>query len=137
MGASSKEHLNTDIPKGKTGIKRVYGAFFYSIDGLISCFRHEAAFRQEVCLAFILIPIAFLMRVSHVETLLLVGSVMLVLLTELLNSSIEAIVDKVVTEFDPLAKRSKDMGSAAVLVSILWMSLVWIWILYQHFFNKS
>lgn len=109
-----------------TGFKRVVKALFYSFDGLASTFKHEAAFRQEAILAAILIPASFLMRVSLVEHLFLVASVLLVMIVELLNSAIEAVVDDISLKNRPLAKRAKDMGSAAVLLSLLNCFICWM-----------
>jgi diacylglycerol kinase (ATP) len=111
--------------KGQTGLKRVYNAFFYSIDGLKAAFQHEDAFRQEVFLSIVLIPLAFYLHTSGVGRALMIGSVLLVLMVELLNSGIEAITDRVSLENHDLAKRAKDLGSAAVMVSLVNVPLVW------------
>jgi diacylglycerol kinase (ATP) len=111
--------------KGKTGFERVRRAFFYSIDGLVAAYRGEDAFRQEVLLAVVLIPLALLSPVSGIAKALLVGSVLLVLVVELLNSAIEAVTDRISIEDHVLAKQAKDMGSAAVLVSLLLLAAVW------------
>lgn len=117
--------IDSNIHKN-TGCKRVVKALFYSFDGLGSTLRHEAAFRQESVLAAVLIPLSFLMGVSLVEHLILVSSIILVLIVELLNSAIEAVVDDISTENRPLAKRAKDIGSAAVLLSLLNCFICWI-----------
>lgn len=109
-----------------TGCKRVVKALFYSFDGLGSTLKYEAAFRQEALLAAVLIPLSFLMRVSLVEHLILVGSIVLVLIVELLNSAVEAVVDDISPQNRPLAKRAKDMGSAAVLLSLLNCFVCWV-----------
>ena len=111
--------------KGKTGFERLRRAFFYSIEGLIAAYRGEDAFRQEVLLAVVLIPVALLSPVSGIAKALLVGSVLLVLIVELLNSAIEAVTDRVSIEDHVLAKQAKDMGSAAVLVSLVLLAAVW------------
>ena len=111
--------------KGKTGLRRLWNAFNYSASGLWEAFRNEAAFRQELLLAVILIPIALFSHRSGSEKALLVGSVMLVLIVELLNSAIENLTDRVSLEIHPLAKRAKDLGSAAVLLSLLALAMVW------------
>jgi diacylglycerol kinase (ATP) len=108
-----------------TGIKRVFKALFYSFDGLASSMKHEAAFRQEVLLAAILIPASFLLNVPLAQHLALIASVILVLVVELLNSAIEAVVDDISLRNRPLAKRAKDMGSAAVLLSLLNCLICW------------
>ena len=119
------EHIDPNIHKN-TGFKRVVKALFYSFDGLASTFKHEAAFRQEAILAAILIPASFLMQVSLVEHLILIASIMLVMIVELLNSGIEAVVDDISLKNRPLAKRAKDMGSAAVLLSLLNCFICWM-----------
>ncbi|THF61923.1 diacylglycerol kinase [Pseudothauera nasutitermitis] len=111
--------------KGKTGLKRIWNALRYSLDGLRAAFRHEDAFRQECLLAAVLVPLALFMPVPGASKALLVGSVLLVLLVELLNSAIEATVDRVSLERHQLAKRAKDIGSAAVLIALLNLALVW------------
>jgi len=111
--------------KGKTGLERLRRAFFYSIDGLVAAYRGEDAFRQEVLLAVVLIPLALLSPVSAMAKALLVGSVLLVLIVELLNSAIEAVTDRISIEDHVLAKQAKDMGSAAVLLSLLLLAAVW------------
>jgi len=111
--------------KGKTGLRRVWNAVFYSMAGLAAAFKHEAAFRQEVVLAGILIPLVFFLPVSGMGRALMVGSVLLVLIVELLNSALEATVDRVSIENHPLAKRAKDIGSAAVFVALLNAVVVW------------
>ena len=101
--------------KGKTGLTRIWNAFLYSLDGLRAAFRHEDAFRQEVLLAVILIPAALLAPASGTGKALMIGAVLLVLIVELLNSAVEAAVDRISLENHLLAKRAKDIGSAAVL----------------------
>ncbi|MEO0509841.1 MAG: diacylglycerol kinase [Verrucomicrobiota bacterium] len=118
------EDIDPNIHKN-TGFKRVVKALFYSFDGLGSTLKHEAAFRQEAVLAAFLVPISFLMRVSLVEHLILVASILIVLIVELLNSGIEAVVDDISLRDRPLAKRAKDMASAAVLLSILNCFICW------------
>ena len=107
------------------GIQRVFKAFVYSLEGLASSMKHEAAFRQEALLAVILIPASFLLHVPIAQHLVLVASVILVLIVELINSSIEAVVDDISLRNRPLAKRAKDMGSAAVLLSLLNCLICW------------
>jgi diacylglycerol kinase (ATP) len=111
--------------KGKTGIKRVYNAFFYSMEGFRAAFRHEDAFRQEVFLAALLIPAALFMPASGGGKALMIFSVLLVLIVELLNSAVEAAVDRISLENHALAKRAKDIGSAAVLLALIGVPLVW------------
>jgi diacylglycerol kinase (ATP) len=116
--------------KGKTGVKRVWNALFYSLAGLGAAFRHEAAFRQEVLLACVLIPIALFLPVSTIGKALMIGSIFLVLITELLNSGIEAIVDRASPEIHPLAKRAKDIGSAAVFLSLINLAVIWALVIF-------
>lgn len=118
------EEIDPFIHKNK-GIKRVFKAFFYSLDGLASSMKYEAAFRQEALLAVILIPASFLLHVPIAQHLVLLASVILVLIVELINSSIEAVVDDISLRNRPLAKRAKDMGSAAVLLSLLNCLICW------------
>ena len=113
--------------KGKTGLKRVWSAFHYSLAGLGAALRHEDAFRQEMLLALILIPTALFLPATGVGKAMMIGSVLLVLIVELINSAIEATVDRISLENHRLAKRAKDIGSAAVLISL--MNTVAIWLL--------
>jgi diacylglycerol kinase (ATP) len=111
--------------KGKTGLRRVWNALFYSADGFRAAFQHEDAFRQEVLLACVLIPLALVLPASGVGKALMVASVLLVLIVELLNSAVEATVDRISLENHQLAKRAKDLGSAAVFVSLVNVPVVW------------
>jgi diacylglycerol kinase (ATP) len=113
-----------------TGLRRVINAFRYSCQGLNAAWRGEAAFRQEVILLIIAIVIALIVPVSGIERLLLIGSVWLVLVVELLNSAIEAVVDRIGEDYHPLSGRAKDIGSAAVLLSLLLALLVWLTVLW-------
>ena len=115
--------------KGKTGLRRVWNALFYSVEGLRAAYRHEDAFRQEVWLAAVLVPLAFFLPASQVGKALMVASVLLVLIVELLNSAIEATVDRVSLENHRLAKRAKDIGSAAVMISLVNVAVVWLLVL--------
>lgn len=111
--------------KGKTGLKRVWNALFYSMDGMRAAFRHEDAFRQEVFLAGLLIPAALFTPASGLGKALMIAVVLLVLIVELLNSAIEATVDRISLENHALAKRAKDIGSAAVLLALINVPVVW------------
>ncbi len=120
-------HNTTESPfKGKTGLRRILNAFGYSLAGLSAAYRHENAFRQEVWLALVLIPLALFLPADGIGKALMIGSVLLVLIVELLNSAIEAAVDRVSLENHHLAARAKDIGSAAVLVSLLNVIAVWV-----------
>ena len=111
--------------KGKTGLRRLFNAFGYSLAGFRAAYKHEDAFRQEVLLAIILIPLALWLPGSGIGKALMVGSVLLVIIVELLNSAIEATVDRISLENHDLAKRAKDIGSSAVLVSLVNVGVVW------------
>ena len=120
----------TESPfKGKTGLTRIIQAFFNSLAGLADAWRHESAFRQEILLALVLVPIACVAPVSAVERALLIGSVFLVVIVELLNSSVEAAIDRISFDQHSLSKRAKDIGSAAVLMALLLLAIVWLLIL--------
>ena len=111
--------------KGKKGFQRLLNATRYSMKGFAAAYRHEAAFREEVMLAIVLIPAALLLGVSAVETVLLIGSVLLLMLVEILNSGLEAVVDRIGPEIHPLSGRAKDLGSAAVFIAIVILCLTW------------
>jgi diacylglycerol kinase (ATP) len=117
--------MHTSPFKGKTGLTRIWNAFHYSLDGLVSAYRYESAFRQELWLGIVMAAVAILLPVGLVQLALLLGSVLLVLITELLNSAVEAVVDRVSAERHDLAKRAKDMGSAAVFISLANCVIVW------------
>jgi len=119
--------------KGKTGLTRVMNAFGYSLQGFGSAFRHEEAFRQEVLLALLLVPIALFLDVGGIGKAVMIASVLLVLIVELLNSAIEAAVDRVSLDRHRLAKRAKDIGSAAVFLSLVNVALVWSVVLWDAF----
>jgi diacylglycerol kinase (ATP) len=119
--------------KGRTGLARVVRAAGYSMQGLQAAYRGESAFRQESWLAAIMLPAAFWLGRSWMEVALLAGSVMLVLIVELLNSGIEAAIDRVSFEIHDLSKRAKDLASAAVLLSLLLCGGIWLAALWQRF----
>ena len=110
---------------GRTGLARILAAAGYSRRGLGAALRHEAAFRQEAAVALVLVPLGLWLGENGVERALLVGSWLLVLVVELLNSAIEAVVDRIGSEHHELAGRAKDMGSAAVLLAISNAAVVW------------
>lgn len=111
--------------KGKTGLSRILNAFGYSLAGFRAAYKHEDAFRQELYLAIVLIPLALWLPASHIGKALMIGSVLLVIIVELINSAIEATVDRISLEKHDLAKRAKDLGSSAVLVSLINVLIVW------------
>lgn len=108
-----------------TGLRRVIMAGYYSYNGVVAAFKSEAAFRQELVLSIILIPLALWLDVAKLEKIAMIVTVLLVLIIELLNSAIESVVDRVGLEHHELAGRAKDMGSAAVLLGILVWAVVW------------
>ena len=115
--------------KGQTGIKRIFNAGGYSLDGLRAAFTGEAAFRQLVLLNVILIPLSFFLQVSRVERALLIAVCLLALIVELLNSAVEAAIDRISLDRHPLSKNAKDMGSAAQFVALSIVAVVWAVIL--------
>jgi diacylglycerol kinase (ATP) len=115
--------------KGQTGLKRILNAAGYSLDGLRAAFLGEAAFRQLVLLNLLLIPSAFVFEVSRAERALMVAVCLLALIVELLNSAIEAAIDRISLERHPLSKNAKDMGSAAQLLALVMIASVWAIIL--------
>jgi diacylglycerol kinase (ATP) len=116
---------------GTADLGRIVRALGFSLQGLGAVWRHEAAFRQEVLVAVLLVPLGLWLGTNGVERALLVGSWLLVMIVELLNSAIEAVVDRVGTESHELSGRAKDVGSAAVLVAIALAVLVWVLVLAQ------
>lgn len=117
--------------KGKTGLRRLLNAFGYTVHGFASAFRHEDAFRQEVLLAAVLIPIALVLDVDGLGRAMMIAAVLLVLVVELLNSAIEAAVDRISLDRHQLSKRAKDLGSAAVFVSLVNVVAVWALVLLE------
>ncbi|HJV00923.1 MAG TPA: diacylglycerol kinase [Burkholderiaceae bacterium] len=119
--------------KSKSGLKRILSAFFYSLDGLKAAWRHEHAFRQELALFAVGTVVALALRISPFEKLLLIGVLVLVLIVELINSALEAVVDRVSLERHPLSKNAKDFGSAAVLLACLLAAAAWAVVLLDRF----
>ncbi|WP_434515071.1 diacylglycerol kinase [Dechloromonas sp. ARDL1] len=115
--------------KGKQGLTRLINALGYSRDGLCAAWKNEAAFREEVMLAAVALPLAFYLGKTGIERALLAGSIIVILIVEILNSAVEAVVDKASPEKHELAKRAKDMGSAAVLLSLLNAAVIWACVL--------
>ncbi|MDE1189989.1 MAG: diacylglycerol kinase [Pantoea sp.] len=115
-----------------TGILRIVKAAGYSWQGLRAAWQHEAAFRQEAIAALVAIVVACWLDVDAISRVLMIGSVVLVVIVEIMNSAIEAVVDRIGQERHPLAGRAKDMGSAAVLLAILLAIFVWIALLWSH-----
>ena len=127
----------TNPHKGHTGIDRVLRATRHSLDGLRAAWRGESAFRQEFCLAAVLLPAAFWVGRGWTEVALLAGCVVLVLIVELLNSGIEAAIDRVSFDLHELSKRAKDYASAAVMLSLLLCGCIWAAALWHRFVAAS
>ena len=125
--------LRTEGWKGLFDLRRVWRAGGYSMQGLKAALRHEAAFRQEAALFVVLAPLGFWLGRTGIERSLLIGSLVLVLIVELLNSAIEAAVNRVGREPHELSGRAKDLGSAAVFLSLLLVVLIWILVLLARF----
>jgi len=118
---------------GATGLTRIINAFGYSMQGIRAALKHESAFRQEVFLFFVMLPAAIWLGRNWLDYILLIGCLLLVLIVELLNSAVEAVVDRVSDDYSELAGRAKDMGSAAVFISLANVFLVWGLIAYDRF----
>ncbi len=119
---------------GNTGLTRIIKAAGYSWQGLKSAYKHEAAFRQELLLAVILLPLAIWLAEGAVQLALMISSVLLVMIVEILNSAVEAVVDRFGGELHELSGRAKDMGSAAVMLALIYLCIVWCLILWENFF---
>jgi len=130
LNMSSIEELNAQSLKGHSGLRRILRALGYSIAGIRAAITGEAAFRQLLLLNAVLIPLAFTLDVSRIERLLLVIVPLLTLVIELVNSAIEAAIDRISLELHPLSKNAKDMGSAAQLLSLVMVAVTWLMILY-------
>ena len=115
--------------KGKTGLRRLMNAFGYSINGTLAAFKHEDAFRQEVFLAVVLTPTALYFGETAIDQALMISSLLFIIIVELLNSSIEATVDRISVKHHKLAKRAKDIGSAAVFFSLINAAIIWFLII--------
>ena len=111
--------------KSRGGLRRIWNATLYSRDGLLAAWRHEAAFRQELLLVAPLLPLGLYLGNNGIERAMLVGSLLLILIVELLNSAVETVVDRVSAEHHDLSKRAKDLGSAAVMLSLVNVAVVW------------
>ena len=122
---------------GNTGLRRIVNASVYSMQGLAHAWRHEAAFRQEVMLSLALTPLGLWLGRTPLERMLLIGTCIVVLIVELLNSAIEAAIDRHGDEHHELSGRAKDLGSAAVLLSLLLLVCVWAAVAYDRFSAPS
>lgn len=119
--------------KSGRGLRRLIKAVGYSCAGLRAAWTHEAAFRQEALAALVLVPLALWLPLGALEKLCLIGSVVLVLVVEILNSALEAAIDRDSLEINALGKRAKDLGSAAVMLALLWCVITWAVLLGVHF----
>lgn len=119
--------------KSTGGLRRILSAMRYSLQGLRAAIKYEAAFRQELALAVVLIPAAFFLGRTTAEVFILIASVIAVLVVELLNSAIEALADAISVEMHPLLGRAKDLGSAAVMLMLLFATAVWATIVFSRF----
>jgi len=126
---TEKYSIDQNPHKGNKGITRAFRAAVNSWNGLVFAVREESAFRQELTLTCILIPISMLLPVNTVEHIVLISSVILVLIVELLNSSVEAAIDRISFEKHDLSQRAKDFGSAAVMLALLLCFFSWVYIL--------
>ncbi len=118
---------------GKTGATRIIDATRYSLQGFMACWRHEAAFRQEVWLFVALFPLSIFVATTSIEWVILVAPLFLMLIVELLNSAVESVVDRISDEKHELSGRAKDMGSAAVFLSLCLVMVSWGSIIYQNY----
>ena len=125
---------NANPQKSRTGLNRVWHAFGYSLAGLRAGWQ-EKAFQQEAVAALVLVPLSFWLGQSWIEIALLIGTVVFVMVVELLNTGLESAIDRVGPEWHDLSKRAKDMGSAAVLLSLLLCLGVWVAAVYVRFFS--
>ena len=130
---SEKEQAVSEF-KSKSGLRRIFSAFLYSIDGLSSAWKNEHAFRQELVLVITGSVIALFLPVSAFEKLMMIAVLILILIVELINSAIEAVVDRVSLERHTLSKNAKDFGSAAVLLTVLIALATWVVILLDRFY---
>lgn len=133
--SKTKQHqsLNSGKP-GNTGLTRVIKAAGYSAKGLKAAFKHEAAIRQELAMLVLAIALVCVFDLSAVERILMLGVVVLVFIVELINSAIEAVVDRIGVEHHELSGRAKDIGSAAVMVALFFAGFTWLYILISHYF---
>jgi diacylglycerol kinase (ATP) len=120
--------------KSKGGLRRILGAFYNSADGFKAAWQHEYAFRQEILVFIIATVVALSLPVSGFQKLVLIGVLVLVLIVELINSALEAVVDRISLERHPLSKRAKDLGSAAVALAIALAAMTWAVVLYNRYF---
>ena len=130
-----KYNIDQNPHKGNRGLTRAWHAAKNSWCGLVYAFLEESAFRQELCLFLMLTPLALFMPISHLEKAILISSLIMVLVVELLNSSVEAAIDRISFEHHDLSKRAKDFGSAAVMLALLIALLMWSAVCIPLFFK--
>ncbi|HOO50143.1 MAG TPA: diacylglycerol kinase [Alphaproteobacteria bacterium] len=112
-------------PQKNTGLKRILKAFGYSVEGLTTAFKSEAAFRQELLLCAIALPLAFLLDVTTIERILMIGSLFIILIAEIINTAFECVIERISNDWHEASKKVKDLGSAAVLLALINAALVW------------
>ena len=134
---TSPYHINQNPHKGNRGFSRAWHAAKNSWCGLVYAFQEESAFRQELTLLILLSPVAFLLPTTYLEKALLIGSILMVLVVELLNSSVEAAIDRISFDHHDLSKRAKDFGSAAVMIALLIAVLMWLAVCLPLVLNPS
>lgn len=122
------------MKQGKTGFARIIAAAGYSIKGFKAAWKHEAAFRQEILICIILLPLSFYIGKDFTQVSILIGTLALLLIAELANSAIEAVVDRFGGEIHELSGRAKDIGSAMVMLALIFLLLIWGLIAYQNFY---
>jgi diacylglycerol kinase (ATP) len=127
------ENMTSEF-KSKGGLRRILGAFYNSFDGFKAAWQNEYAFRQEILVFTVATVVALSLPVSSFQKLVLVGVLVLVLIVEIINSALEAVVDRISLERHPLSKNAKDLGSAAVALSILLAAMTWAVVLYTRYF---
>lgn len=120
----------------KKGLPRILNAFKFSYDGFVATFKSEEAFRQDIIICMILTPIAIFLPITLIEKLFLFSTLFLIVMAELINTAIEMTIDRISEELHPLSKIAKDIGSCIVLVSFMYLILVWVLILYSNFIAK-
>ena len=120
----------------KKGLPRILNAFKFSYDGFVATFKSEEAFRQDLIIGMVLTPIAIFLPITLIEKLFLFSTLFLIVMAELINTAIEMTIDRISEELHPLSKIAKDIGSCIVLVSFMYLILVWVLILYSNFMAK-
>ena len=120
----------------KKGLPRILNAFKFSYDGFVATFKSEEAFRQDLIICMVLTPIAIFLPITLIEKLFLFSTLFLIVMAELINTAIEMTIDRISEELHPLSKIAKDIGSCIVLVSFMYLILVWVLILYSNFIAK-